>query len=278
MEALTLDDFVARFSVSGTNAPPAVFEVINDRFLRVNLGFSFAGGRPPLEEVWTKMGSMVAYTGELKFHREGTFEHGFKHALKKMVTDEGATLVKAQCVRPGAPVQLYLADEGKSVAVVRLAGDAIFVNGNDLLAFEPTINHKITMMRKISSVAAGGLFNVRLEGHGFVAILTHGKPITLPVAADLPPVFTDAEATVAWSGNVTCDFHTDFSIRTFFGRSSGESFQMKFVPPAGGARGFVIVQPFEEHPPPPPSSSSGGGGADVDVGGLVEGLGGLLGS
>ncbi|KAH7352586.1 hypothetical protein KP509_19G052800 [Ceratopteris richardii] len=174
--------------------------------------------------------------------------------MKKAFTDEGATLVRVQCARPGAPAHLFLADEGKSVLVLRLMGDAIIVNGNDLLAFEPTINHKITMMRKLSSVVSGGLFNVRLEGQGCVAILTHGKPITIPVAADLPPVFTDAEATVAWSANVTCDFHTDVSLKTFFGRGSGESFQMKFGPPPRGARGFVIVQPFEEHPPPPQTS------------------------
>lgn len=222
--------------------PGAPFEVVCDRFLRVNLG----GGSPM---VWMKMGTMVAYTGEVKFEREGRLEHGLKHAMKKAFTDEGAELVRAMCAKSGAPAQLFLADEGKSVLLLRLTGDAIVVNGNDLLAFEPSIKHKITMMRKMSSIVSGGLFNVRLEGQGFVAILTHGKPVSLPVGPGLPPVFSDPEATVAWSGNLVPDFHTDVSFKTFIGRSSGESFQMKFVAPDG--HGFVVVQPFEEHPPPP---------------------------
>ncbi|MCO5560426.1 hypothetical protein L7F22_014041 [Adiantum nelumboides] len=270
MQALTLDQFVAHYALGG-GAPAAAFEVINDKFLRVNLGGAAPGSTgAPLTQVWTKMGTMVAYTGEMKFEREGMMEHGFKHAFKKAFTDEGATLVRASCTRPGMPVQLLLADEGKSVVLLRLTGDAVVVNGNDLLAFEPNIKHKITMMRKISSIVAGGLFNVRLEGHGFVAILTHGRPITLTVGADLPPVFTDAEATVAWSGNVTCDFHTDVSFKSFFGRSSGESFQMKFAAPPG-SHGFVIVQPFEEHPPPPPASSSSGSGTSA-AGDIISGL------
>lgn len=271
MQALTLDQFVAQYAVGG-GAPTAAFEVINDKFLRVNLGGAAPGSTgAPLAQVWTKMGSMVAYTGEMKFEREGMMEHGLKHAFKKALTDEGATLVRASCARPGvAPAQLLLADEGKSVVLLRLVGDAVVVNGNDLLAFEPNIKHKITMMRKISSIVAGGLFNVRLEGHGYVAILTHGKPITIPVGAQMPPVFTDAEATVAWSGNLTCDFHADVSFKAFLGRSSGESFQMKFVAPQG-SQGFVIVQPFEEHPPPPPPSSSSSSAASVS-GDIISGL------
>ncbi|MCO5608149.1 hypothetical protein L7F22_062355 [Adiantum nelumboides] len=92
-----------------------------------------------LTQVWTKMGTMVAYTGEMKFEWEGMMEHGFKHALKKAFTDEGATLVHASYTRPGMPAQLLLADEGNNVVLLRLTGDAVVVNGNDLLAFEPNI-------------------------------------------------------------------------------------------------------------------------------------------
>jgi uncharacterized protein (AIM24 family) len=37
------------------------------------------------------------------------------------------------------------------------------------------------------------------------------------------------------------EFVTDVSLKSFFGRGSGESVQMKFE-----GQGFVVVQPFEE--------------------------------
>ncbi|MBU9673756.1 AIM24 family protein, partial [Planococcus sp. CP5-4_YE] len=84
------------------------------------------------------------------------------------------------------------------------------------------------------------LFNVRLEGQGLVAFTSHYEPLTLLVTPDTP-VFTDPNATVAWSGNLEPDFVTDVQLKSFFGRGSGESVQMKF-----SGNGFVVVQPFEE--------------------------------
>ena len=57
------------------------------------------------------------------------------------------------------------------------------------------------------------------------------------------PVFTDPNATIAWSGNLQPEMKTDVSLKTFLGRGSGESVQMKF-----DGHGFVVVQPFEELP------------------------------
>ena len=56
------------------------------------------------------------------------------------------------------------------------------------------------------------------------------------------PVITDPNATIAWSGNLTPEFKTDVSFKTFLGRGSGESIQMKFE-----GDGFVVVQPYEEN-------------------------------
>ena len=87
---------------------------------------------------------------------------------------------------------------------------------------------------------AGGLFNVKLEGAGMIAITTHHDPLTLRVTSG-NPVCTDPNATVAWSGNLNPEFKTDISIGTFFGRGSGESIQMLFQ-----GEGFVVIQPQEE--------------------------------
>ena len=201
------------------------FELETERLLEVNLEGL----------VWAKAGSMVAYHGKIKFEREGVFEKGMGAMFKKALTGEGASLMKAN-----GHGKLYLADSGKKIIILHLQNEAIFVNGNDLLAFEPTIKHNIKIMKKVAGMMSGGLFNVKCEGTGLVAITSHYEPLTLRVTPG-KPVFTDPNATVAWSGNLQPDFQTDVSFKTFVGRGSGESIQMKFQ-----GDGFVIVQPYEE--------------------------------
>jgi len=204
-----------------------LFELESDRILEVNLN----------GQVWTKMGSMIAYRGDVKFTREGVLEHGLGKLLKKAVSGEGAKLTKAM-----GRGKVYLADAGKKISIIDLAGEPIVVNGNDLLAFQDGISWDITVMRKVTAMIAGGLFNVRLQGTGMIAITSHYEPLTLMVEPG-KPVFTDPNATIAWSGGLAPEFKTDVSLKTFFGRGSGESIQMKF-----DGSGFVVVQPFEERP------------------------------
>lgn len=201
------------------------FELETDRMLEVNLN----------GHVWSKMGAMVAYEGEIKFERERMMENGIGSMFKKAFTGEGTSLMKAS-----GTGKLYLADRGKKIIVLNLLNDDIYVNGNDLLAFEPTIKHEIKLMRKVAGMLAGGLFNVKCSGTGLVAITSHYEPLTLRVTPG-KPIYTDPNATIAWSGTLTPNFHTDISFRTMIGRGSGESVQMKFE-----GTGFVIVQPYEE--------------------------------
>ena len=188
-------------------------------------------------QVWIKRGAMVAYLGDVKFTREGMLEHGLGKFMKKAVTGEGVSLTKAE-----GKGKVYLADSGKKISILHLNNESIYVNGNDLLAFEESINWDIKMMKKVAGMMAGGLFNVKLEGTGMIAITTHYDPLTLMVTNDRP-VFTDPNATVAWSGNLQPDIKTDISLKTFVGRSSGESVQMAFR-----GEGFVVIQPYEEIP------------------------------
>jgi uncharacterized protein (AIM24 family) len=116
----------------------------------------------------------------------------------------------------------------------------IFVNGNDVLAIDSKLSYDIKMMKSIAGVVGGGLFNVKISGTGMVAMTTHGEPITLLVTPDRP-LFTDANATVAWDGNLNPTIKTDISFRTFIGRGSGESIQLSFT-----GKGWVVCQPFEE--------------------------------
>ncbi len=202
-----------------------LFELESDRLLEVNLD----------GVVWTKMGAMVAYRGDVRFTREGMLEHGIGKFLKRSVSGEGTRLTKAE----GSGV-VYLADEGKKISILDLGGDTLFVNGNDILAFEDAIDWDIKLMRKVAGMLAGGLFTVRLAGNGLVAITTHYDPLTLVVRPDAP-VVTDPNATVAWSGSLSPEFKTDISFKTFLGRGSGESIQMLFR-----GDGFVVIQPQEE--------------------------------
>lgn len=201
------------------------FELETPRILEVNLQ----------DLVWTKMGSMISYTGNIKFERERMLEHGLGKMFKKALTGEGTALMKAT-----GNGRLYLADQGKKITIFDLNNEPITVNGNDLLAFEPSIDWDINLMRKMAGMMSGGLFNVNLRGSGKVAITSHYEPLTLLVKPG-QPVITDPNATVAWSGHLEPEFRTDISFRTFLGRGSGESIQMEF-----SGEGFVIVQPFEE--------------------------------
>ena len=223
MQRYTIQEFIEQSRQKDRGE--GLFELESPRILECNLDGM----------LWTKMGSMIAYVGQIKFTREGMMEHGLGKMFKKALTGEGTRLTKAE-----GRGRLYLADEGKKIQILNLQNEAIYVNGNDLLAFEPQISWDIKLMRKVSAMLAGGLFNVRLEGTGMVAITSHYEPMALIVRPD-QPVITDPNATVAWSGNLSPEFRTDMSLKTFLGRHSGESIQMEFR-----GEGFVVVQPFEE--------------------------------
>jgi uncharacterized protein (AIM24 family) len=223
MSKYTIDEFIRQ--TKQDERGNEFFELETPRILEVNLK----------DLVWAKAGSMISYAGQIKFERERMLEHGLGKMFKKAFSGEGTSLMKAT-----GNGRLYLADQGKKITIFDLNNESITVNGNDLLAFEPTIEWDINLMRKMAGVMSGGLFNVNLRGRGKVAITSHYEPLTLLVKPG-EPVITDPNATVAWSGNLQPEFRTNISFRTLLGRGSGESFQMEF-----SGEGFVIVQPFEE--------------------------------
>src|SRR5688500_20336134 len=90
------------------------FELESERLLQINLNGT----------VWTKMGSMVAYRGQIKFVREGVFEHGLGKMLKRAVSGEGTRLTKAEG-RGG----VELADQSKRGRIIERECQTIRVNG-----------------------------------------------------------------------------------------------------------------------------------------------------
>lgn len=218
---MNLDEFVNSHAPAETEK---TFELENSKLLDISLDGT----------IMAKAGSMVGYTGDISFERKST--GGLKGILKSKATGEGSVMMQAT-----GNGHLYLADHGKEVQIIELdADDEISVNGNDVLAFEEGVGWDIKMMSSIAGTSSGGLFNVFLEGPGNVAITTHGKPLVVPT-----PVSTDPNATVAWSANVSPSTKRDLNIKSFLGRSSGETYQLHFA----GEDGFVVVQPYEELPP-----------------------------
>ena len=224
MPVKTVSEFIEAYREKDVSAD--AFELENQYLLEVRLNGL----------VWAKSGAMVARIGQVKFTRQGLLEQGIGNLLKKAVSGEGMVLMKME-----GQGRVYLADAGKKITLLRLAGDTIFVNGNDVLALENGIDNKITMMKRVASMLSGGLFNVKLSGTGIVAITSHYDPLVLKVSAATGPIFTDPNATVAWSGNLSPEIATDISFKTLMGRGSGESIQMKFE-----GDGWIVVQPYEE--------------------------------
>jgi uncharacterized protein (AIM24 family) len=183
-----------------------------------------------------KAGSMVAYTGDVSFTGKSSAEGGLTGFVKQAVTSEGTPVMEAE-----GTGHVYVADQGKKIQVLDLdAGESISVNGNDILAFESSVDYSIGTIDSVSASSAGGLTNVYLEGPGNAAITTHGEPLVLT-----PPVNTDPSATVAWSGSLSPSGSLNRSLGDMVGQSSGEQYQMEF----SGSEGFAIVQPYEDRQP-----------------------------
>ena len=195
------------------------FEVVDKRFLRIGVdGY-----------VWIKSGTAIAYRGELHFIRERVIG-----ADVKMLAREFTPLVKATGVG-----QLYCSDQGKRNLVLHLGGGALHVAGSALLAFEPALEHEAYMVGKVGLVA-GGIFAVKLSGDGLVALAAKGDPLTLRVTPD-SPVYTDPDATIAWTDGVSPELKTELQWRMIFGHGGGEAVQMLFR-----GDGYVVVHSKEE--------------------------------
>ena len=193
--------------------------------------------------VQAKMGTMVAYQGEVKFERAGT--GGMSRLMKKVATGEGVDLRKVS-----GTGEVFLAFHAQEVHLVKLADDKITVNSSNLLAFEDGIDWDIRKVEGASGVLAGGLFNLELSGTGWVALLSDGPPMLIELKGDT--AFTDPQAAITWSSGVRTAVKTDVNLKTLIGRASGETLQMEF-----SGNGWVLVQPSEGMPVAP--GSRGGG-------------------
>lgn len=234
-------------------ANPAPFALQNKKLLRVNL--QACGG-----QVLAKAGSMVAYHGRMSFTRLSS--GGLDKWLKKKISGEQFTLMQAQ-----GEGNLFLADAANDIILLQLQNESITVEALNLLAFTTGISWDIELIRSAAGMLTGGIWTVALSGTGYLALICKGEPLTLQVTPDRP-VFTDPNATVAWSQGLTPRVHVDAnlsSLKGIFGSTHGEIFQLAFE-----GQGFVVIQPSEEAPKTSPQSPGGGsGGAGGVLGGIL---------
>jgi uncharacterized protein (AIM24 family) len=221
------------------------FSLQNSKLLKVELN---------QVTIQAKLGSMVAYQGEVAFEHAGS--GGMSRMLKKAVTGEGQALMKMS-----GQGEVFLADTAQDIHLIYLEDDNITVNGPNLLAFDSGIDWDIKRVQGASGMMGGGLFNTELKGTGWVAILSDGPPVLLNVAS--AATFADAQAAITWSSGVTTSIKTDFKAKNLIGRGSGESIQMAF-----SGQGWVLVQPSEGRIQP---VASGGGGAGGALGNILGG-------
>ena len=214
-----MNDDLEQFSETTSTA---AFALQNGKLLKVRLD---------QVTIQAKQGSMVAYQGDVSFEHAGA--GGLGKLMKKMATGEGQSLMKVS-----GTGEVFLADTAQDVHLFSLQNERMTVNGRNLLAFESGIDWDIERIKSISGMMGGGLFNTKLEGTGWVAVVTDGPPVRLDVSE--APTFADAQAAVAWSAGVTSSLKTDIKMKSLIGLGSGESFQMAF-----GGQGWVLVQPSE---------------------------------
>jgi uncharacterized protein (AIM24 family) len=198
------------------------FSLQNSKLLKVELN---------QVTIQAKLGSMVAYQGEVSFEHAGS--GGMSRMLKKAVTGEGQSLMKMS-----GTGEVFLADEAQEIHLLRLDDDSITANSRNLLAFDAGIDWDIKKVEGGSGVMAGGLFNTVLTGTGWVAVVSDGPPVLLnPEDA---PTFADPSAAITWASSVKTSVKTDVKLKGLIGLGSGETFQIAFNGP-----GWVLVQPSE---------------------------------
>lgn len=201
------------------------FRLENSRLLEVTL---------QNERVMTRAGSMVAYDGQMKFEKAILGGEGLFGALKRRVGGESFDLMTTS-----GTGRVYVAQNAAEILLVPLQNDRIFIESSSVLAFDHGMRSNTVFAGLRGASSGQGLFTTSIEGTGNVAAISDGTAIALEVTQS-EPLFVDPDAFIGYTGNVRQEFVFDVNWKTLVGRSSGESYQLKFT---GG--GIVYIQPSE---------------------------------
>jgi uncharacterized protein (AIM24 family) len=209
----------------------------NGKMVKVTLG----------ADVLAVKGAMVAYQGQVTFNHEGSGSVG--KFIRRALTNEDTPLMRVT-----GNGEVFFARLAQDVFFVQLEGDALSINGTNLLAFDAALTWDVHRVQG-AGMFAGGAFNTLVTGQGVIAVATDGPPMILDCSQQ--PTFVDIQAAVAWSANLSPQVVSSMNIKSLLRGGSGEALQFSFHGP-----GFVIVQPSEGLP------FGGGGGGQQQQGGL----------
>jgi uncharacterized protein (AIM24 family) len=227
---------------------PEAFSLQNSKLLKVELADV---------TIQAKLGSMVAYQGDVKFEHAGS--GGVSRMLKKAVTSEGTNLMKIS-----GTGEVFLADMAQDIHLIKLEDDKITANGANVLAFDAGIDWDIKRVEGASSAIAGGLYNMEVAGSGWIALVSDGPPLLLQL--DGEQTFADPQAAITWSSGVNTSVKTDVNVKTLVGRGSGETVQVGF-----SGSGWLLIQPSEGRVAGAAGSGGGQGGVSGALGNLLGG-------
>jgi uncharacterized protein (AIM24 family) len=219
------------------------FSLQNPRLLKVELADV---------TIQAKLGSMVAYQGEVRFEHAGS--GGVSRMIKKAVTSEGADLMKVS-----GSGEVFLAEMAQEIQLLKLEDDRITANGANVLAFDAGIDWDIKRVEGASGALAGGLYNMELAGTGWLALVSDGPPVLIEI--DGEQTFADPQAAITWSSGLSTAVKADVNLKTFIGRASGETIQMSF-----SGSGWLLIQPSEGR-----VAAGASGGAKGALGNLLGG-------
>lgn len=209
------------------------YQQINEKMVEVQLNN---------EEIFAKKGAMVSYQGDVAFSRSFLGGQGVQSLAMRAVTNEGYALMAAK-----GTGKVYYAYDGLFVTIIPVRGETLYVESDNLLAFDARLTAGTMFIGNQGGVAGivrgaasgQGLFTTTLQGSGEAAILSDGNCIGLPVT-NAVPVCVDPQAYIGHTGTLDSSIVTDLNWKTFVGQASGESYQIKF-----SGNGTVYIQASE---------------------------------
>lgn len=196
------------------------FVLQSSKMLKVTLG----------EPVLAAKGAMVAYQGDVRFHHKGA--DSLATFVKRAISSDDQAIMTVS-----GQGDVFFARTAENVFLLELEGDAIAVGGSSILAFDAALGWDLHRTRGAGMMTAG-LFSTVVQGHGTVALTSHGRPVVLDCAAQ--PTFVDPNAAVCWSANLVPDVVSSMNVTSMLRGGTGEAFQYRFH-----GQGFVVVQPSE---------------------------------
>lgn len=186
------------------------------------------------EKVLAIAGSMVAYTGTVKFEKSILGGEGIFGALKRKVTNEGMQLMQTS-----GTGTVYFAQDAAEITVLTLNNEKMTLESSSLLAYDTGLKTGTNFAGLRGAVSGQGLFSTTVEGSGNVAVISRGNLIMLEVTP-ANSLRVDPDAFVGFKGDIHQEFVFDVNWRTRIGQTSGETYQHKFT-----GQGVVFIQPAE---------------------------------